>query len=90
MGVGGGDDNEWRRQRTDYRKAENPPNNAPDATPTQKPIMNPVFTRSQHEGPWPYEPLGTAGISASRQSTQTTEILDMHIQKCTSSPFIKN
>jgi len=32
------------------RNAEKPPNNAPDATPTQKPIVKPVFIRVQHDG----------------------------------------
>lgn len=34
-----------------YLKAENPPNNAPDAIPTEKPIMKPILTRSKQLGP---------------------------------------
>lgn len=43
--------------------AENPPKIAPEAIPTQKPIMAPIFIRSKQDGPcWPYMFPGTAGI----------------------------
>lgn len=34
-----------------YLRAEKPPKSAPDAMPTQKPIVKPIFTRSQQLGP---------------------------------------
>ncbi|KAL5283152.1 hypothetical protein ACFFRR_005834 [Megaselia abdita] len=36
--------------RNPYRSAENPPNKAPEASPTQNPIVNPVFILSKHVG----------------------------------------
>lgn len=34
-----------------YLRAEKPPKSAPDAMPTQNPIVKPIFTRSQQLGP---------------------------------------
>uniref|UniRef100_A0A0K8T5D9 Uncharacterized protein n=1 Tax=Lygus hesperus TaxID=30085 RepID=A0A0K8T5D9_LYGHE len=42
-----------------YLRAPNPPKRAPDAIPTQNPIMKPVFILSKQLGPWPYPPTGT-------------------------------
>lgn len=45
-------------------RALNPPNSAPLAIPTQKPIVNPIFIRSKQLGcpDWEYVLPGTAGI----------------------------
>lgn len=47
-----------------YLSAENPPNRAPLAIPTQNPIPKPIFIRSKQLGPWPWEYMfdGTAGM----------------------------
>lgn len=48
-----------------YRRALKPPNNAPLAIPTQKPIVKPYFIFEKQLGCWfapPYILPGTAGI----------------------------
>ena len=60
---------------TPYLSAENPPNKAPEAMPTQNPIIKPIFILSQHEGDCWYAPPGTTGILIFQASAEKSRIV---------------
>lgn len=77
-----------------YLRAENPPKMAPDAIPTQKPIMNPILILSKQLGPWPmlYPLGGGAGMiytstSCCCSKTHITVIYNMVFEKNYSTVF---
>lgn len=55
-----------------YLNAPNPPNKAPDAIPTQKPIINPTLILSQQLGPVVWQPAGRGIVLCSK--TWKTEL----------------